>query len=302
MHIPNQAIQLPLLRAKKVTLHMKREDTIHPYISGNKYRKLKYNLREASDLGHTKVLTFGGAYSNHLAATAYAGKLGGLATVGVVRGEELRENWEENPTLQFAKRQGMQFHFVSRETYRQKGTASFGSELEEKFGHFYALPEGGANTLGVQGCEEILTKEDTDFNIICGAVGTGGTLAGLINSKADHQQVLGFPALKGDFLKKDIRSFVSDKENWNLVTDYHFGGYAKVNKALIQFINSFKKETGIPLDPVYTGKMVYGIIAMIKADRFPPGCKILAIHTGGLQGIQGMNQKLKRKNLPIINV
>ena len=302
MHIPNQEIQIPLLKNNNITLYIKREDTVHPYISGNKYRKLKYNLLEARSLGHTKLLTFGGAYSNHITATAYAGKKEGLTTIGVIRGEELQENWKDNPTLQFANKQGMEFHFVSRESYRQKETTKFKGNLEEKFGRFYHLPEGGANHLAVKGCEEILTQEDEYFNFICCPVGTGGTLAGLINAKTNRQKVLGFPALKGDFLKNDIRSFVSDKGNWDLVMDYHFGGYAKVNGALIQFINAFKKETGIPLDPVYTGKMVYGIIAMVKADRFPKGSKILAIHTGGLQGIQGMNRKLKKKNLPMINV
>ena len=302
MQIPNQEIQIPLLKTKNITLYLKREDTIHPYVSGNKYRKLKYNLLEVQNLGYTKIITYGGAYSNHIAATAYAGKMAGLATVGVIRGEELQENWIENPTLQFAKKQGMEFHFVTREVYRQKETPSFNRELLEKFGRFYSLPEGGSNALAVKGCEEILTQEDKDFNFICCAVGTGGTVAGLINAKTVHQKVLGFPALKGDFLKKDIRSFVSDKGNWDLVTDYHFGGYAKVNEELIQFINTFMAQTGIQLDPIYTGKMLFGIMMMVKANQFPPKSKILAIHTGGLQGIQGMNQKLKRKNLPIINV
>ncbi len=302
MHIPNQEIQIPLLKNRNISLHIKREDTIHPYISGNKYRKLKYNLLEAKVLGHTKLLTFGGAYSNHIAATAYAGKAADLTTVGVIRGEELQKNWKDNPTLQFANQQGMEFHFVSREAYRQKETKNFDSALREKYGRFYSLPEGGTNALAILGCGEILTKEDTDFDFICSAVGTGGTLAGLINAKASHQKVLGFPALKGNFLKNDIRSFVSDNGNWDLMTNYHFGGYAKVNEALIHFINTFASQTGIPLDPVYTGKMLFGIMDMVKAGQFSPGSKILAIHSGGLQGIEGMNRKLKKKNLPIINV
>lgn len=302
MHIPNQEIQIPLLKTKNITLYIKREDTIHPYISGNKYRKLKYNLLDAQARCHTKLLTFGGAYSNHIAATAYAGKLAGLQTVGIIRGDELQEKWKDNPTLNFANQQGMEFQFISRESYRQKDSLRFMGSLEERFGRFYPLPEGGTNSLAVQGCEEILTHEDQDFNFICCSAGTGGTLAGLINAKAGHQKILGFPAVKGDFLKKDIRSFVSHKGNWDLVTDYHFGGYAKVNKELIQFINTFAVQTDVPLDPVYTGKMLFGIMAMAKADHFPSGSKILAIHTGGLQGIHGMNRKLKRKNLPIINV
>lgn len=301
MHIPNQEIQLPLLTAKNITLYIKREDTIHPHISGNKFRKLKYNLIKAGSLGYKTILTFGGAFSNHIAATAHAGKLHQFNTIGVIRGDELQDSWKGNPTLRFAKEQGMEFCFVSREAYSVKDTKAFLAQLRERFGIFYTLPEGGTNPLAVQGCEEVLTTEDTVFDMVCCSVGTGGTLAGLINSKNDDQQVLGFPALKGDFLKKDIRNFVQN-EDWDLVTDYHFGGYAKVTPELVQFINEFKECTGVPLDPIYTGKMVFGILDLVKKDHFMPGTKILAIHTGGLQGIAGMNKKLKKKNLPSINV
>jgi len=301
VHIPNQEIQLPLLTAKNITLYIKREDTIHPHISGNKFRKLKYNLIKAGSLGYKTILTFGGAFSNHIAATAHAGKLHQFNTIGVIRGDELQDSWKGNPTLRFAKEQGMEFCFVSREAYSVKDTKAFLAQLRERFGIFYTLPEGGTNPLAVQGCEEVLTTEDTVFDMVCCSVGTGGTLAGLINSKNDDQQVLGFPALKGDFLKKDIRNFVQN-EDWDLVTDYHFGGYAKVTPELVQFINEFKECTGVPLDPIYTGKMVFGILDLAKKDHFMPGTKILAIHTGGLQGIAGMNKKLKKKNLPSINV
>jgi len=301
VHIPNQEIQLPLLTAKNITLYIKREDTIHPHISGNKFRKLKYNLIKAGSLGYKTILTFGGAFSNHIAATAHAGKLHQFNTIGVIRGDELQDSWKGNPTLRFAKEQGMEFCFVSREAYSVKDTKAFLAQLRERFGIFYTLPEGGTNPLAVQGCEEVLTTEDTVFDMVCCSVGTGGTLAGLINSKNDDQQVLGFPALKGDFLKKDIRNFVQN-EDWDLITDYHFGGYAKVTPELVQFINEFKECTGVLLDPIYTGKMVFGILDLVKKDHFMPGTKILAIHTGGLQGIAGMNKKLKKKNLPSINV
>jgi len=296
-----QKIILPLLTKKNISLFIKREDLIHPFISGNKYRKLKYNLIEAKRLGVANLLTFGGAYSNHIAATAYAGKMANLKTIGVVRGEELIDNWQENPTLKFAHDHGMAFKFVSRSWYREKHTEKVHNELKEEFGDFYSLPEGGTNALAVKGCEEILNEKDAFFDVICSCVGTGGTIAGISNSAMEHQKVIGFPALKGDFLKKDIRKFAVHN-NWDLVTDYHFGGYGKVDEALIHFINNFKRETSIPLDPVYTGKMMFGLVDLIQNDYFKPNTKILAIHSGGLQGVLGMNLKLEKKNLPLLIV
>ncbi len=238
MKTPNQKIESPLLDEKEVTLHVKREDTIHPLISGNKYRKLKYNLLGAKRLGQTTLLTFGGAFSNHIAAVACAGHEQGFKTVGVIRGEELRDAWQDNPTLKLAHEHGMQFHFISRSAYRKKNDADFLEDLKDVFGEFYLLPEGGTNELAIKGCAEILTEEDSMFDYICSSVGTGGTLAGIINSIQPHQNVLGFPALKGDFLKADIRTFAHN-ERWQLVTEFHFGGYAKVTPELVQFINDF---------------------------------------------------------------
>ena len=280
---------------------IKREDQIHPIISGNKYRKLKYNVKKAKNLGHATLLTFGGAFSNHIAATACVGKEKGFKTIGVIRGEELENKWKQNPTLGLASEQGMHFHFVDRESYRNKGQRGFVEKLRELFGEFYLLPEGGTNGLAVQGCEEILGENDTDFDIITTSVGTGGTMAGLVNSSKPHQDVLGFSALKGDFLKEDIRKF-ADKSNWQIVDEYHFGGYAKVDLKLVEFINEFKENTGIPLDPIYTGKMVFGILDMVKKGKIMGNTKILAIHTGGLQGIFGMNRVLRNKNLPLIDL
>ncbi|MDC6365689.1 MULTISPECIES: 1-aminocyclopropane-1-carboxylate deaminase/D-cysteine desulfhydrase [Flavobacteriaceae] len=294
-------MDFPLLREKEVTLYIKREDTIHPLISGNKYRKLKYNVLEAKKQGQTTLLTFGGAFSNHIAAVACVGREQGFKTIGVVRGEELENRWQDNPTLQLAHQHGMQFHFVSRSAYREKTTPSFYQQLKETFGEFYQLPEGGTNALAVQGCEKILTNADADFDMICSCVGTGGTLAGLINASKPHQNVWGFPALKGNFLQEDIRKFAQNNR-WKLQLEYHFGGYAKVDQQLIDFINDFNTETGIPLDPIYTGKMLFGIFDLIKRNVFEPGTQILAIHTGGLQGIKGMNLVLKKKNLPLLMV
>jgi len=297
----NQKVDLSILREKQVALSVKREDLIHPFISGNKYRKLKYNILEAKQRGLDTLLTFGGAYSNHIAATAYAGKLYGIETIGVIRGEELEQNWMQNPTLLKAHEHGMNFKFVSRTAYREKADRSFLEGLERDFGPHYMIPEGGTNLLAVKGCEEILTQEDKGFKVICSSVGTGGTLAGIINSSLDDQRIIGFPSLKGGFLKKDIRNFTA-KENWKINTDYHFGGYAKVSEGLIKFINNFREKTNIPTDPIYTGKLLFGILELVKNDYFKPGTQILAIHSGGLQGIEGMNLVLKRKNLPLIEV
>lgn len=274
---------------------------MHPFVSGNKFRKLKYNLLQAKIEHKTTLLTFGGAYSNHIAAVAFAGQENGFKTIGVIRGDELVDKIASNPTLQFAQNCGMEFKFVSREDYRNKQEISFLENLKTTYGNFYLIPEGGTNELAVKGCQEILTVEDQQFDYICTAVGTGGTISGLINSALSHQKVLGFPALKGDFLQDEIRIFAK-QENWELVTDYHFGGYGKVNEALIAFINQFFQENKIPLDPIYTGKMVFGVMNRIATGYFPPKSKILLIHTGGIQGIQGMNLKLKNKKLPTIDI
>jgi 1-aminocyclopropane-1-carboxylate deaminase len=284
----------------EITLAIKREDLIHPFVSGNKYRKLKYNLLEAKAQNKPQILTFGGAFSNHIAAVAAAGKEAGMQTIGVIRGEELAAPANENPTLRFAQECGMQLEFVSRETYRLKSDSDFVEKLRENFGDFYLLPEGGTNNLAVKGCEEILTDADAGFDYICCAVGTGGTISGLINSAKPHQQVLGFPALKGDFLKAEIRKFAR-QDNWDLISDYHFGGYAKVNADLIDFMNGFYKENAVPLDPIYTGKMVFGVMDLIQKGYFPKTSKILMIHTGGIQGISGMNLHLKNIKSPLID-
>lgn len=293
----NQRVNFP--NNDGIEVYLKREDAIHSFVSGNKYRKLKYNLFEAEKLGFKTLLTFGGAYSNHIAAVASAGQILGFKTIGIIRGEELIDEIESNPTLNYAKQCGMQFKFVSREVYRDKTSDDFLNRLSEEFQEFYTIPEGGTNTLAVKGCEEILIDKDEVFDYICCAVGTGGTISGIINGAKPHQQVLGFPALKGDFLQEDISKFAT-KSHWELISDYHFGGYAKINAELISFINGFKLENNIPLDPVYTGKMMFGIFDLIEKKQFPKGSKILAIHTGGLQGISGMNMNLKKKNLPLI--
>jgi 1-aminocyclopropane-1-carboxylate deaminase len=282
-----------------VTLHVRREDLIHPNIPGNKFRKLKYNLLQAKADGLTTLLTFGGAFSNHIAAVAAAGKEHNFNTIGVIRGDEL-EGQSLNPTLRFAVENGMRLVFVSRDEYRQKDDPDYLALVRKRFGAVYVIPEGGTNALAVKGCEEILGEADLDFDYICCAVGTGGTISGIINSSTDQQQVLGFPALKGDFLQSAIADYTTGT-NWKLIYEYNFGGYGKVDEDLIVFMNNFNDQYDVPLDPVYTGKMFYGVMDLIQKNHFPEGSRILLIHTGGLQGIQGMNELLQSKNLPLID-
>ena len=270
---------------------LKREDQLHPTVSGNKFRKLKYNLKQAKQEGHDTLLTFGGPYSNHLAATAAIGKIMRYKTIGMVRGDEERSM---NPTMQFCKEQGMTLFPISRAEYRQKDKPDWKLSLKKKWGDFYLLPEGGTNSLAVKGCKEILTKEDVDFDIIACSVGTGGTLAGLIESALPHQELIGFTALKNLNIRDDIKKLTT-KENWTLNNDYTFGGYAKITPELIDFINTFNKNFKTPLDPVYTGKLLFGIFDMIKNKKWLTAKKILVIHTGGLQGVEGMNLKLSKK-------
>ena len=287
---------LTVLDGLEITL--KREDQLHPLVSGNKFRKLKYNLIEAKKQGHHTLLTFGGPFSNHLAATAAAGKIMGFETIGIVRGEEARKL---NPSLQFCQDQSMELFPVSRADYLLKKEPEFIASLQKKWGNFYLLPEGGTNTLALEGCREILTTADKDFEVICCSVGTGGTWAGLVESALPHQEVIGFTALKNHNLENELRKLTTNK-NGLLNHDYTFGGYAKVSPELIDFINIFNKNFKTPLDPVYTGKLLFGIFDLIKNKRWLWGKKILIIHTGGLQGIEGMNQKLSKKKWPIINI
>lgn len=284
----NQALVLNFPHG--ITLTIKREDLIHSHIAGNKWRKFKYNLLAARQEKQQVLLTFGGAYSNHIAAVAAAGQEFGFKTIGIIRGEELATHQGHNPTLQAALNNGMQLHFISRIQYRLKSSPEFIDALQQRFGSFYLIPEGGTNALAIQGCEEILTESDKqDFDYVCCAVGTGGTLAGIINSTNTRQQVIGFSALKGDFVVDEVNQWLGRphiKTNWHINTDYHFGGYAKTSPALFDFIRTFMQQTGIQLDPVYTGKMLYGVFDLVQLGYFPTNSRILAIHTGGIQGNQ----------------
>jgi len=281
-------------------LFLKREDKIHNIISGNKYRKLKFNLINAKELGFKGLLTFGGAYSNHIPAVAYAAKINGFKSLGFIRGEEIVNKYLENPTLKYSHDLGMKFKFLSRSNYKLKTNENFLRKLKKKFKDYYLIPEGGTNALGVLGCQEILNDNDKEFDYICCSVGTGGTICGLINSSNENQKIIGFSSINKNYLLNDITKFVTN-ENWMLIDDFSFGGYGKVNNELIEFMNNFRLKYGILLDPIYTSKLVYGVLNLITNNFFKPNSKILMIHTGGHQGIFPMNKFLKNKNLTTIN-
>lgn len=266
-----------------VTVTVKRLDQIHPQISGNKFFKLKYNFLEAQQQDLNKILTFGGAYSNHIAATAYASYLFGFKSIGIIRGDELATQ-PLNSTLATAQQFGMQLHFVSREQYGLKNQPEYLAELKKQFPDYFLIPEGGTNPLAIRGCKEILTAEDRqNYDVICCAVGTGGTIAGIIEASTAHQNIIGFSALKGDFLQRDIQQWTS-KKNWQMTDAYCCGGYAKTTPELLHFMQSFEAEHNIPLEQVYTAKMMMGLFDLIEQNYFPKDTRILVIHTGGLQG------------------
>ncbi len=280
------AEQIPyqtLIKTAHLQLDVKRLDLIHPDISGNKFFKLKENFKQARQQGLKQILTFGGAFSNHIAATAAACQQFGFKSVGIIRGEELAHQ-PLNTTLAQAQKAGMHLHFVSRQTYRQRHNAQYQHDVFTQFPNSYLIPEGGTNALAVLGCQDILNHDDLEqYDFIAAAVGTGGTLAGLIEKSRPHQQILGFSALKGDFLQHDIQQW-TPKTNWSLTDAFCCGGYAKTTPELLAFMQQFEHQYQIPLEQVYTAKMFYGLFQLIEHAYFKPNCRILAIHSGGLQG------------------
>lgn len=292
--IPIQEIQIN----KKVKLFIKREDLIHPQISGNKYWKLFFNINNYLESQPEKplVITFGGAYSNHISVVSTVGKLAGIPTLGIIRGEELEKKWKDNPTLVFAKRNGMNLKFVTREEYRHKEKLT--EFLQQEFPNALIVPEGGTNENAVQGIKMMLNNDTKDFDYLCTAVGTGGTVAGISEFCEENQKVLGFKVVDDASLEDRISEFTS-KRNFHLI-DAAFGGYGKINDENIRFINDFKAKYDIPLEPIYTGKMMEKVFEMIDTDYFPEESKILCFHTGGLQGIEGANLLLEKQNRNLI--
>jgi 1-aminocyclopropane-1-carboxylate deaminase len=277
---PIQEIQNPLFSKAQVRFFIKREDLNHSFISGNKWWKLKYNLEEALHKGKDTLLTFGGAYSNHIYATAAAAREMQLKAVGIIRGEE---KMSVNPVIQFARHAGMKLHFVSRAVYRQKHNPDFIEELKRQFGDFYLIPEGGSNELAVKGVQEFAAQLAGKFDYVCCPVGTGGTLAGLINGFKGSGTVVGFSVLKdGSFLDDEVRRLGARYDNWTIQTTFDFGGYAKSTPWLSSFIEGFQKTYNIPIEIVYSGKMMAGVFDLLGKGFFQRGSSILVIHTGGI--------------------
>lgn len=279
---PVQEIHDPLLDKAGVRLLIKREDLNHPFVSGNKWWKLIYNLQEAIQQGHSTLLTFGGAYSNHVYATAAAAHELGLNSIGIIRGEEVRPL---NSTLAFATSKGMQLHYVTREDYRVKNERNFMDDLHKSFGDFYLIPEGGTNKLAVRGVSEFAQSLGDDFDYLCCGAGTGGTMAGLIQGLSKKKKLIGIQVLKGEgFLKNDINMLLTNSaDNWEINTQYHFGGYAKSRPELLAFMEDFKNKFKIPLEYVYTGKVFFGVLDLIKKGYFKKGSTILVLHSGGIR-------------------
>lgn len=277
-----------LFEEKEVEVFIKRDDMIHPFISGNKWRKLKYVLEQAVNQHKTQLVTFGGAYSNHLLATASAGARFGFKTTGIVRGEEV-----ENDTLFLCKLHGMQLLFADRDSYRDK-PALFNQYFKDDYNAFF-IDEGGACAEAAKGCSELIAELATSYDHIFCACGTGTTAAGIINGITQHNLPTRFNAVpvfkNGGFMKTEIGRYLSANVDYDLQLDYHFGGYAKTTPELIAFVKTFIAKTGILIEPVYTGKMLYAVYDLIAKDHFKPGTKILAIHTGGLLGLMGMKEK-----------
>ncbi|MCK2243708.1 MULTISPECIES: 1-aminocyclopropane-1-carboxylate deaminase/D-cysteine desulfhydrase [unclassified Crossiella] len=285
LRLPSPLVELHDERAQRrgVELYLKRDDLIHPELRGNKWRKLQHNITAAKEQGFKRLLTFGGAFSNHVSATAAAGSHFGFETIGVIRGEE---HLPLNDTLAQAGGHGMTLTYLDRQTYRNKTDPVVLQRLHEELGDFYLVPEGGSNALALKGCAELPAEITIPFNVICCAVGTGGTLAGIAHGLQQGQRALGFAALKGgDFLNSDVDqlqhdAFGSTSGNWLIETEFHFGGFAKRKPELADFIADFQARHGIQLDWVYVAKMLYGVFTLIDRGRFAPGTRVVAVITG----------------------
>ena len=288
---PLEELKTPFLELQKIRIFIKREDLNDPLLQGNKFRKLKYNLMAARDVGADTLLTYGGAYSNHIFATAVAGNRFGFKTIGIIRGDELDEN--SNATLKAAAYLGMTLFFLPREEFIDfKSHLTFPDNIE---GKVYILPEGGTNGAAIRGCAEIINEIMIPFNILCTPIGTGGTMVGLLKGLEGQKEVWGFSALKGNWIDAQIKALLFQEKiqfsNFKTFSENHFGGFGKFNSELINFIKWFHRGKKITLDPIYTAKMCFRLWEMLKNEQIAKGSTIVLLHTGGLQGIKGFNQK-----------
>lgn len=285
LRLPSPVVEISddRLATMGVRVLLKRDDLIHPEIPGNKWRKLKYNIATARERGFETLLTFGGAYSNHIRATAAVGAYFGFSTVGVVRGEE---HLPLNPSLRYAVSRGMRLTYLDRTTYRAKTSDAVIEGLHREFGEFYLIPEGGSNADAMRGCAELSAEIDVSVDVVFCAVGTGGTLAGLAAGARPDQSVVGVPVLKGGaFLEDDIvrlqeQVYGTRRGSWRLECDYHFGGYAKRTPELDDFIDDFEQQHGLRLDWVYEAKMMYALFDQVARGTFPSGSTIVALISG----------------------
>ena len=286
---PLSPINDPLLIQHGIELWLKRDDLLHPIISGNKWRKLKYSLNDALKLGKDTIISMGGAHSNHLHALAFTGKLLNIKTHGFIRGEQPEKL---TGTLKDLQDWGMQLSYISRSAYRALRDYQDHFSLPGLKPNEYWLPEGGASPLALQGVAELVKEINQPYDILCTPCGTGATLAGLINATPNNTSVIGFAALKNaHFLIDDVNALLpAPHSNWQINLNYHFGGFAKTTPELMCFIKQFAAITGIVLEPIYTGKMLYALYNLISKHTFKPGQRIIAIHTGGLQGLRGFNE------------
>ncbi|MCC5944040.1 MAG: pyridoxal-phosphate dependent enzyme [Bernardetiaceae bacterium] len=289
-----------ILPHTSISLRLLRLDRLHLPIGGNKYFKLKYNLEEAKNQNYSTLLTFGGAYSNHILATARAAQAQGFESIGIIRGEA---HAPLNKVLQAAKEAGMQLHYINRSMYKLKHTKEVKEKLKQAFGGFYLIPEGGTNLEAVRGASEIPKLiAHTVYDTLLTPVGTGGTLAGLAIGLPPEKQLEGIAVLKGaDFLKTDTHALINDFQkkypayshaplaHWNLQTDYHFGGYAKTSSSLNAFIQRFYLDNQILIEPIYTGKMMYAIADLAQKQYFKSNSRLIALHTGGLDYLPSSN-------------
>jgi len=296
-----EKINHPLFDKYQLDVRVKRDDLIDNTISGNKWRKLKYNLKQLKGANYQGAITFGGSYSNHIHAFAYACKQHNIPCIGVIRGEARYAN---NFTLSWARHWGMQCHFVDRKTYRRRFETDFVAELAELYPGYFFIPEGGSNSLAITGVAEIITElnQQTEFDTLLTPVGSGGTIAGLISgdsvAQCKHHKVLGVAVLKqAEYLIEEIKCLLTPEalkhNSWRLLTDYHRGGYAKFSTQDIVRLREFNQITGITFEPVYSGKMVLALLDLIEQNYFSQGERIILLHTGGLQGLGGMIEQGK---------
>jgi 1-aminocyclopropane-1-carboxylate deaminase len=295
-----QTLKHPLFEQYQLSVQIKRDDLIHPIISGNKWRKLKYNLLHVKKEGFKGIISFGGAYSNHIHALAYACNKQNINAIGIIRGEA---HYSGNFTLSMAKKWGMNLNFVDRATYRQRDNAEYLKHLSKQFPDYFIIPEGGSNDLAIKGVAEISTELniETQYDTLITPVGSAGTISGLITGDNNQHAILGIAVLKQqDYLQKEVNDLLEttgsqSANNWRILNDYHDGGYAKFTSNNLKQLLDFSAITDVPFEPIYSGKMILAVLDMIRSGYFQPHHRIVLLHTGGLQGLGGLIEQNKIK-------